>query len=224
MQKILLTKEDYINYFELFTETIGFPSIILMENIGRSIAEKIKSRYFDNKKYPNRDLVFFCGYGNNGGYGLVVARHLANVLNTNITIYIVGGISNFLSDTELNFRILKKLNIVNIFPLLSEKDLSKIKLHEDALIVDAIFGIDSEVDIISFERKVIDKINRLKKEVVSIDIPSGLNYTDNFGIIIKASYTLSILGNKQIFKNKEIERFLGDVDIIDVGVNKFNIK
>ena len=224
MQKILLTKEDYINYFEFFTDTIGFPSIILMENIGRSIAEKIKSKYFDNKKHPLRDLIFFCGYGENGGYGLVAARHLANALNTNITVYIVGGVSNFLPDTELNFRILKKLNIVDIFPILSEKDLSKIKLHEDALIVDAIFGIESEVDMVGFERKVIDKINRLKKEVISIDIPSGLNYTDNFGIIIKSSYTLSILGNKQIFKNKEIENFLGEVDIVDVGVSKFNIK
>ena len=57
-----------------------------------------------------------------------------------------------------------------------------------------------------------------------IAIPYVLNYTDNFGIIIKSSYTLSILGNKQIFKNKEIENFLGEVDIVDVGVSKFNIK
>ena len=168
------TVDDCKQFYEWATEVLGIPSIILMENAGRAVADEIYKNYFTEKKGFFNSVTFFCGIGNNGGDGLVAARHLF-VKGVDVKVYIIGGVSGFTMDTELNFRILRKLG-VNAFPLLSEKDLSKAKILEHSLIVDAIFGTGVDRDIIGFERKVIDKINKAKKEVVSIDVPSGLKY------------------------------------------------
>ena len=49
----------------------GIPSIVLMENAGRSIADDLLKRWPTTKT-----VVILCGNGNNGGDGYVAARHL----------------------------------------------------------------------------------------------------------------------------------------------------
>src|SRR5688500_7807124 len=52
-------------------EDTGLPGVVLMENAGAAVAAVIRDRYPDAKK-----IVVFCGKGNNGGDGFVVARRL----------------------------------------------------------------------------------------------------------------------------------------------------
>jgi NAD(P)H-hydrate epimerase len=187
-----------------------------MENAGRSVADEIYKRYFYKRKNFN-NVIFFCGVKNNGGQGLVAARHLA-IKGINISVYIVGGVSNFTIDTELNFRILRKMGL-KIYPLLSDKELSKIKISNNALLVDAIFGLDIDYDIVGFEKKVIDKINKSKQEVVSIDIPSGLNYIENFGIYVKTNLTITFTALKKIFLEEKFKNLLGEIVVVSVGID-----
>ena len=212
------TVEDCKQFHEWATEVLGIPSIILMENAGKAVADEIYKHYFEDKKGFN-SVTFFCGIGNNGGDGLVAARHLF-IRGIDVKVYIIGGVSGFSIDTELNFRILRKLG-VNAFPLLSEKDLSKVKILDHSLLVDAIFGTGVDRDIIGFERKVIDKINKSKKEVVSIDVPSGLNIDDgtDWGVCIKANRTITMIAPKKAFEMEEVQETVGDVEVVDIGVN-----
>lgn len=212
------TVDDCKQFHEWATEVLGIPSIILMENAGRSVADEIYERYFKNKSLFN-SITFFCGVGNNGGDGLVAARHLF-IKGINVKVYIVGGVSQFSIDTELNFRILRKLG-VNAFPLLSEKDLSKVKILDNTLVVDAIFGTGINRDIIGFERKVIDKINKSKKDVVSIDVPSGFNIDDgnDWGCAIKSKLTISILTSKKAFDFEKSKDVCGEIKIVSIGVD-----
>ena len=58
----------------LTTERYLVPSILLMENAGRSVADEIERSC---PGLQNKSISILCGPGNNGGDGFVVARHLA---------------------------------------------------------------------------------------------------------------------------------------------------
>ncbi len=218
MQKISFTSEDCKQFDHWATEIIGIPSIVLMENAGSAVANEIYNTYFSTKtEYDG--VFFFCGTGNNGGDGLVAARHLF-VKGVEVEVYIVGGVSNFTIDTELNFRILRKLG-VEAYPLLSEKDLMKVKIPEKFLLVDAIFGTGINRDIIGLERKAIDKINKAKKTIISLDAPSGLNVNDGseWGVCVKANHTISIASYKKAFELDETKTLTGEISTVDIGIN-----
>ena len=68
------------------TEKIGISKLLLMENAGAGLAKIIINRY--NKKKIKKILII-CGSGNNGGDGLVCARHLLNIADT-ITICLLN--------------------------------------------------------------------------------------------------------------------------------------
>ena len=67
---------DEVRAFDSFAiNTLGIPGVILMENAGRSCAELIKEKLAGASE-PR--VCIFCGTGNNGGDGYVIARHLLN--------------------------------------------------------------------------------------------------------------------------------------------------
>src|SRR5271167_3246570 len=69
----ILTAAEMKEVDRLTTARYRVPSLTLMENAGRSVAEFIQSRF---SHLAQRRVVVLCGKGNNGGDGFVVARHL----------------------------------------------------------------------------------------------------------------------------------------------------
>jgi hydroxyethylthiazole kinase-like uncharacterized protein yjeF len=69
----ILTAAEMREVDRLTTVRHHIPSLTLMENAGKSVAEFIASRFPD---FARRQLVVLCGKGNNGGDGFVAARHL----------------------------------------------------------------------------------------------------------------------------------------------------
>ena len=95
---------------------------ILMENAGRGVAD------FVNKKLKpkNKDILFFCGIGNNGGDGFVAARYLA--VNYNVTIFLLGKDKDIKTEiSKDNFKKLKKTKI-KIYDIDSLKIIDKLFL------------------------------------------------------------------------------------------------
>ena len=75
-QKCLLMSRDEVRAFDAWAiNELGIPGIVLMENAGRSCAELIAEKLSKTEK-PK--VCIFCGTGNNGGDGFVIARHLLN--------------------------------------------------------------------------------------------------------------------------------------------------
>ena len=76
------------------------PQLVLMEQAAMCFVRELLSIMPQIKK-----AVVFCGKGNNGGDGFVIARHLHNK-KCNVTVYLACG-KNFSKDAHINFDIIK---------------------------------------------------------------------------------------------------------------------
>ena len=79
-------------------DELGIPGITLMENAGVGVIQEIQKRFADLSR---KKVFIFCGKGNNGGDGFVIARHLFN-LGTDARILLAGKISELKNDAEIN--------------------------------------------------------------------------------------------------------------------------
>ena len=101
----ILTAAEMKEVDRLTTARYRIPSLTLMENAGRSVAEFIQSRFSGIGK---RRVIVLCGKGNNGGDGLVVARHLRK-MGAKPEIYLIGNPRETKGDAATNLNRWKKL-------------------------------------------------------------------------------------------------------------------
>ena len=139
-----------------FTITrIGIPSIVLMENAGRLVAEEAL-RYLRKKSRVVQTVSVVCGTGNNGGDGLVCARYLLNQ-SVKAKIFLIGNPQDLKADCATNYQILRNLK-VPVYRIDSRSSIKK-DLRESSLVIDAIFGVGSNREIIDPFKTIIKAIN-----------------------------------------------------------------
>jgi len=192
----------------------GIPSLVLMENAGRSAAELILKNY-GNKKGR---IWIFCGYGNNGGDGFVVARHLLNK-GKKVMLFLVGKKKSFSQETDINYRIVVKLGC-KIKQIKSLKSLKAIRANGVGLIVDAIFGIGLKGQLNEFYIGLFQWINSQKVSVFSMDIPSGLDADSGkaLPVAIKAKDTVTFGIVKKGLIKKSAKSFVGKLYVGDISL------
>ena len=168
------------------TEEFGISPDLLMENAGQAVYFVIL------KEFGIRDKKFavFCGTGNNGGDGLVVARKIHSN-GGEVTIFLLDDETKFKGIAKMNFEIVSKMPI-EISRVSSIESIKAAVLHSDA-IVDAIFGTGLTKKVNGIFKDVIQVINESKKPIFSVDIPSGINGDTGevMGIAVKANYTIT---------------------------------
>jgi NAD(P)H-hydrate epimerase len=202
----------------LATEKFGIPSLILMENAGRSTADAAE----DVVKSKSVRIAIICGYGNNGGDGFVCARHLIN-RGYRVEVYLIGKIKNMSNDAEINFSILIKMK-TKIKRIINKRQInSAIKnFKKSQLIIDAIFGIGIKGKLDEFYCELFKKINHTKIPILSLDIPSGLDADSGKveSCAIKARHTVAMGLMKKGFLNPAAKRYLGKIFIADISLPK----
>ena len=167
-------------------EQFGIRQEILMENAGQAVYFVILKEFgVENKKF-----VIFCGIGNNGGDGLVVARKLHSS-GGEVKVFLLGDETKFKGAAKQNFDMVAKMPI-ETYHVSSIESIKPYVEHCDA-IVDAIFGTGLLRDVSGIYKEVIQLINESKKKVFSVDFPSGVNGDTGeiMGIAVKADYTIT---------------------------------
>jgi len=167
-------------------EKFGIEDKLLMENAGLATFGVIQSE----SGVKGRQFAVFCGVGNNGGDGCVVARKLHSN-GGNVTVFILGDPERFANSARMNFNIIKKLP-VDVVEIVDAESVKKYVLDSDG-IVDAIFGTGLARNVEGIYRDVIEMINSSGKPVFSVDIPSGVNGDTGMvmGAAVKADYTVT---------------------------------
>lgn len=197
----------------------GIPGVILMENAGLAVLEEVL-KYIKQK--DNKEVVVVCGLGNNGGDGFVVARHLYDK-GIPVKVCIIGNPSDIGGDAKVNYGIISKLKI-NINILIGANNIKKFTetVKSCGLIIDAIFGTGLKREIDGHIQEIISIINSSKKQVISIDIPSGIGANDGnvYGMAVKANKTVVLELPKIGNVNDPGIEYVGEKIIKHIGIPK----
>ena len=198
---------------------LGIPGVVLMENAGRGCADIIIPEL---KNRGGKNVCIFCGTGNNGGDGFVIARLLTNA-GYKVKIILCGPPAKIKGDALISFNIARNMQIP-----ITEISLTQGKVNEEVakhaggsdLIVDAIFGTGLTGELSDIFIEIINAINLLNKPVIAVDIPSGLDCDkgEPIGASIKAIATVTFVASKQGFQNSRSMNYTGDVYIASIGV------
>ncbi len=165
-------------------------------------------------------IKIFCGIGNNGGDGLVIARHLIQH-GYHVTVYVVNYSDKRSADFLANYEKIKK--VTNDWPELIKNpdDFPDIKTGD--FVIDAMFGIGLNRPIEGWLASLVNHINNSGAFVLAVDMPSGL-FSDKIpkaeAAIINANFTLTFQAPKLVFFLPETMDYVGDMQVLDIGLDK----
>lgn len=167
-------------------EEFGIAAELLMENAGQAVFFALLKEF----GVRGKRFVVFCGLGNNGGDGLVVARKLHSG-GAAVKAFILGAPGKFKGALKINFDIVSRLPI-EMRRIQSAEEI-KPEVAQCDCIVDAIFGTGLTREITGLYRDVIELINRSGKTVFSVDIPSGVHGDTSkvMGAAVRADVTVT---------------------------------
>lgn len=216
--KIALTRNECRRADQFAIEHLKIPGVVLMENAGRSCAEKLLALGAD------AGVVVCCGGGNNGGDGFVMARHLY-IAGIPVRILLFSRPAHYRGDARINLRIIERLRIPIVqfdadWP--TEKMIerfSRVGRQPAGWLVDAILGTGAAGELREPLDQVVPLINQLSLKRMAIDIPTGMDCDtgDVCPTAVKADVTCTFIARKAGFANKNSASYLGHVSVIGIG-------
>ncbi len=190
------------------------PGIVLMENAGRGIAHLLLSLGIAGP------VLVCCGKGNNGGDGLVLARHLDNA-GARVRTLLFAAPDELPADAAVNYRILSRSGVD--LEVLPGPDLDEANLRDHLRlcewVVDALFGVGLRGPVRAPFDRIVEAINGCPARVLAVDLPSGLDADTGkpMGATIRAHHTATVAVLKKGFAAPEAGEWLGQLHRIDMG-------
>ncbi|MCG8580481.1 MAG: NAD(P)H-hydrate dehydratase [Bacteroidales bacterium] len=211
MKLFPVTQISAIDQYTIDNEPIA--SIDLMERASLHFYKKFISLY------PHGDVSVLVGPGNNGGDALAVARMLIKD-GREVQIYLIVEEDKLSKDGRVNLQRLKLIKD-SVSILNAEGQFSQIS--DDDIIIDGLFGSGLNRPLSGLAKSLVQYINELDVEVVSIDIPSGLFGEDNASndqdAIVMADHTISFQFPKLAFLLPECENYVGEWHVVNIGLH-----
>jgi ADP-dependent NAD(P)H-hydrate dehydratase / NAD(P)H-hydrate epimerase len=191
---------------------------MLMENAGKAVAEEIRSIC---GSIQNKKILIAVGPGNNGGDGLVSARHLHD-WGACVSVYLCGT----RPENDPKLEIVKKRGI-SVIEASADSDYSILtkELNQSTIIIDAIFGTGTSRAISGSYSQILKRINEAKRSIkglslIALDLPSGLDADS--GTIDPATpssdYTITLGFPKIGLYNLPGAERAGNIRIVDIGI------
>lgn len=188
-------------------------SIQLMERAAKRCVEWLLQEYPDAPSFG-----IFCGKGNNGGDGLAIARMLMQK-GYNVSVYILEFGHKGTEDFQANLALLNKLPQHDIHFIQSSANFHDFSPGQ--IVIDALYGSGLNRKLEGVTAELVQHINSSGRQVVSIDIPSGLfvDRSSKNNITIRARHTLSFQCYKPAFLFAENAEVIGEIYILDIDLH-----
>jgi NAD(P)H-hydrate epimerase len=211
----IVTSEEMQSLDKRTIEELGIPGMVLMENAGRAVYERIIRR-IDR----NNCVIILAGRGNNGGDGFVVARHLFNN-GYKVKIFLMAKKEDLKCDALLNCLVAEKIGL-SIKEILSDHDVRLLssELDRGDLLVDGLLGTGIKGGARGLIAEVIKIVNNTGKTVIAIDTPSGLDCTTGHveGPCIKAAETVTFCLPKRGMFIFPGGLYVGNLVVADISI------
>ena len=174
---------DQMYRIENAGHAMGFQKRFMMENAG---AAAIRRLIEHAGEVSSKSILVLAGMGNNGGDGLVMARHLAGY-GADVTVAILGDPASIKTDeSRVNHQLLTKMPSVSVATALDTSAAPDI-------IIDAILGTGIAGEIREPYASAIEYANRSGSFVLAVDVPSGLDPDTGLtaNVAVKADMTVT---------------------------------
>jgi hydroxyethylthiazole kinase-like uncharacterized protein yjeF len=212
-------------------EHIGIPALVLMENAGRAVAEEAVAFAGEHRSR----FAILVGKGNNGGDGIVAARHLIDAGKKATLIYAENPAS-FGQEAAIQRDIAIQLGIPStcygvvdgISPIspvasacvTSAPSVTSINWQSYDAIIDALLGTGSRGAPRDAYAKLIQEANDSGLPICSLDIPSGLDPDTGYvhTPCIRAGCTIALAFTKRGLEQPPGASQAGRVTVRAIGI------
>ncbi|MDQ3007362.1 MAG: NAD(P)H-hydrate epimerase [Chloroflexota bacterium] len=190
----------------LMIEVYGISLEQMMENAGRNLAELARQRL--GRQVKGHQITVLCGAGNNGGGGMVAARHLHN-WGADVCVVLASDPHKLKDVPAHQWSILKTLQL----------DQVNFDLESSVLILDAMLGYGSTGDPRPPIKDWIERANSSGIPILSLDSPSGLDTTTGKPgqPCIRATATMTLALPKTGLLTTQAKPFFGELYLADIG-------
>jgi NAD(P)H-hydrate epimerase len=191
--------------------------LVLMEEAGSRATQVVHNLW----QHAPGLVVILCGSGNNGGDGMVIARHLRS-RSVPVAVYYVESTHQDQPQSEAAVNLAaareagvstSKINIEDLNSLQKE-------LNTASIVVDALLGTGLDRPVEGLYQELIEMINRCRHPVIAIDLPSGVN-SDNgqiMGAAVHAAATVTFGYLKPGLIQYPAADLCGHLHVVDIGL------
>ncbi|PEN13086.1 bifunctional ADP-dependent NAD(P)H-hydrate dehydratase/NAD(P)H-hydrate epimerase [Longibacter salinarum] len=225
---VLLTADAMRKADRTTIEDFGLPGFTLMETAGRGATSAILRRYG-----PAETIRAFiiCGKGNNGGDGLVVARHLAE-RGARVHVACTAPPEDLRDDPAHNLELLQSLanspgSAADNLTLSTCDRVEALEAQaaavQPSLYVDAMLGTGLTSEVREPLRGMVEWLNGQEEKVTALDIPTGLHSDTGaaLGVCVRADQTATMASMKAGLVVGDGAQYAGEIDIVDIGMPRY---
>ena len=211
----ILSKEQIYAADKATEQAEHIPSFNLMERAGGYAYHYLHQR-LQNQPV---NIKIFCGTGNNGGDGLVIARNLIEN-GYSVVTYIVNYSESRSTDFLNALSVLK--NSTKNWPQLIKSENDFPDIQPEDLIVDCIFGIGLNRPADSWVQKLFNHINESRAYVLAIDVPSGMAIDQLLEdeVVLKPTVVLTFQTPKLVFFLPQGGKHINSWEVLDIGLDR----
>jgi len=206
---VYVTAEEMRKIDDMSIREFRVDVLMLMENAGRAAA--VLARQMLLGQTIGKRVACLVGAGNNGGDGMVAARHLAN---WGAEVRVISGTSK----DKMKSVPLGQLNIIEKMgiPILSTDH----TLGDYDLLIDSLIGYGLEDNPRDRIATIIKDANASGRPILALDVPSGMNATtgEAYDPCIKATATLTLALPKTGFLAPRASPYVGDLYLADISI------
>ena len=213
-----LVSADQMRRIDQLSAEAGVGTNVLMENAGLAVAQE---SWMALGTLEDRRIVVLAGPGNNGGDGLVAARHL-HEWGTAVQVYLLKA----RSEDDANYRRLQEAG-VSLTCAEDDADLAKLDaaLADADLVVDALLGTGAARPIVGRLAGVLSRLATARSRsrppaLLAVDVPTGLN-SDTGSVdplTVAADHTVTLGISKVGLHTHPGVRYVGRVQVVEIGI------